>query len=82
MLAQGQSSSQKIVTTAYNELSDVAGYKINTPKSIVFLDSSNEEPEKNIKMAIPFTIASKKINYHVINLAKEVKALGTENYRM
>ena len=40
-----------------NEYSKVAGYKINTQKSLVFLYTYNEETEREIKETIPFTIA-------------------------
>ena len=40
-----------------NECSKVAGYKINTQKSLVFLYTNNEETEREIKETIPFTIA-------------------------
>ena len=42
---------------------------------------SEKEIEKEIKVLIPFTIASKTINYLGINLTKEVKDLHTENYK-
>ena len=45
-----------------NEFNEVAGYKINIQKSIVFLYTSNEISEKEIKKMIPYTIASKIIN--------------------
>ena len=44
-----------------NEYSKVAGYKSNTQKSLVFLNTSNEETEKEIKETIPFTISTKRI---------------------
>ena len=43
-----------------NEFSKVAGYKINTQKSLAFLYTNNEKTEKEIKKAIPFTIATTK----------------------
>ena len=43
-----------------NEYSKVAGYKINTQKSLAFLYTNNEKVEKEIKETIPFTIAKKK----------------------
>ena len=43
-----------------NEYSKVAGYKINTHKSLAFLYTNNEKTEREIKETIPFTIASKK----------------------
>ena len=44
-----------------NEYSNVAGYKINTQKSLAFLYSNNEKTEREIKETIPFTIATKRI---------------------
>ena len=53
--------------------SKVAGYKINTKKSLVFLYTSNEKSEREIKGSIPFTFATKRIKYVGINLTKETK---------
>ena len=58
-----------------NEYSKVAGYKINTQKSLVFLYTNNEKTEREIKETIPFTIAKKRIKYLGINLPKETKDL-------
>ena len=44
-----------------NEYSKVAGYKINTQKSLTFLYINNEKTEREIKESIPFTIAVKRI---------------------
>ena len=46
-----------------NEYSKVAGYKINTQKSLAFLYTNNEETETEIKETISFTIATKRIKY-------------------
>ena len=54
-----------------NIYSKVAGYKINTQKSLAFL--YNEKTEREIKEAIPFTIATKRIKYLGANLPKETK---------
>ena len=64
-----------------NEYSKVAGYKINTQKSLAFLYTNNEEMERDIKEMIPFTIAMKRIKYLGINLPKETKDLYIENYK-
>ena len=56
-----------------NEFSKVAGYKINTQKSLVFLYTNNEKAEREIKETIPFTIAMKRIKYLGIYLPKETK---------
>ena len=39
-----------------NEYSKVAGYKINTQKSLAFLYTNNEKTEREIKETIPFTL--------------------------
>ena len=56
-----------------NEFGKVAGYKINAQKSLAFLYTNNERSESEIKEALPFTIATKRIKYLGINLPKEVK---------
>ena len=55
-----------------SELSKVAGYKINTPKSLAFLCTNNEIPEREIKELIPFSITTKIIKCLGINLPKEL----------
>ena len=64
-----------------SEFSKVAGYKINTQKSLVFLYTNNEKSEREIKESTPFTIATKRIKYLEINLPKEIKELYTENFK-
>ena len=48
-------------------------------KSIAFLYTNNERAEKEIREAIPFTIASKRIKYLGVNLPKETKDLYSVN---
>ena len=64
-----------------SEFSKVAGYKINTQKSLAYLYANNEKSEREIKESIPFTIATERIKYIGINLPKETKELYTENYK-
>ena len=64
-----------------NEFSKVAGYKINAQKSLAFLYITDEKSEREIKEALPFTIATKRIKYLGINLPKETKDLYAENYK-
>ena len=54
-----------------NEYSKVAGYKINTQKSLAFLYTNNEKTQREIKDTIPLIIATKIIKYLGINLPKE-----------
>ena len=64
-----------------SEFSKVAGYKINTQKSLAFPYTNNEKLERASKESIPFTFATKRIKYLGIKLPKETKELYTENYK-
>ena len=64
-----------------NEYSKVAGYKINTQKSLAFLYTNNEKSEGEIKETILFTIVTKIIKYLGINLSKETKDLYADTYK-
>ena len=64
-----------------NEHSKIAGYKINTQKSLAFLYTNNKKIEREIKETIPFTIATKSIKYLGLYLPKETKDLYIENYK-
>ena len=64
-----------------NEYSKVAGYKINTEKSLAFLHTNNEKTEREIKETTPFITAMKRIKYSGIYLPKETKDLYIENYK-
>ena len=44
-----------------NEYSKVAGYKMNTQKSLSFIHTNNEKTEREIQETIPFSIAAKRI---------------------
>ena len=61
-----------------SEFSKVAGYKINTQKSLAFLYTNNEKSEREIKESIPFTIATKRISRK--KLTSGEKELYTEKY--
>ena len=62
-----------------SKFSKVAGYKINTQKSLAFLYTNNEKSERKIKESIPFTIATKRIKGLGINLPNKTKELYTKN---
>ena len=57
--------------------SKVAGYKINTQKSLASLYTNNEKSGKQIQESIPFITATKRIKYLGINLPKETKEIYT-----
>ena len=56
-----------------NEFGKVAGYKINTQKSLAFQCTNDEKSEREIKETLPFTIATKRIKYLGINLPRGQK---------
>ena len=81
MLKEKKDSTRKLLELI-NEFGKVAGYKINTQKSVAFLYTKEERLEREVKEKIPFTTATKRIKYLGINLPKEVKDLYSENYKM
>ena len=60
---EGPKDSTRKLLELINELSKVAGYKINTQKSFAFLYTSNEKSEREIRKTIPLTTATKRIKY-------------------
>ena len=64
-----------------NEYTKVAGYKVNAQKSLAFLYTNNEKIEREIKETIPFTIATKRLEYFGMYLPKEIEDLYIENYK-
>ena len=48
-----------------NNFSKVAGYKINSSKSVAFLYSKDKQAEKEVREITPFTIATKSIKFFV-----------------
>ena len=62
-----------------NELCKVAGYKINSQKSLAFLYTNDEKSEREIKETHPFTIATKRIKCLGKNLLGETEDLYAEN---
>ena len=80
-LHRNPKDSTRKVLELINEYSKVAGYKINTQKSLAFLYTNNEKTEREIKETIPFTIAMKRIKYLGINVPKETKDLYIETIK-
>ena len=64
-----------------NNFNKVAGYKINSNKSVAFLYSKGKQAEKEIREATPFTIVTKNIKYLGVTLPKQVKDLYDKNFR-
>ena len=79
-LENPKDSTRKLLELIH-EFGKVAGYKINTQNSVVFLYTKNERSEREIRETIPFTNTSKRIKYLGVNLPKETKDLYSENYK-
>jgi len=58
----------------------VAGYKINSNKSIAFLYSKDKQVEKEIMEMTLFTIVPNNIIYLSVTLTKQVKDLYEKKY--
>jgi hypothetical protein len=64
-----------------NNFSEVAGYKINSNKSVAFLYTKDIQAEKEIRETIPFKIVTNYIKYLGVTLIKQVKYLYGKNFK-
>jgi hypothetical protein len=62
-----------------NSFSAVAGYKINSNKSVAFLYIKDKQAEQEIRETTPFSIVTNNIKYLGMTLTKEVKDLYGKN---
>ena len=59
----------------------MAGYKINSNKSVIFLHSKDKQAENKIMEITPFTIVTNKMKYLGVTLIKQVKDLYDKNFK-
>ena len=64
-----------------NNFIELAGYKINSNKSVAFLYTKDKEAEKEIRETTPFTIVTNNIKYLGVTLTREVKDLYDKNFK-
>jgi hypothetical protein len=64
-----------------NNFSKVAGYKINSNKSVAFFYSKDKQAEKEIRETTFFTIVTNNIIYLGVTLTKHVKDLYDKNFK-
>jgi hypothetical protein len=64
-----------------NSFSAIAGYKINSNKSVAFLYPKDKQDEKEIRETTPFTIVTNNIKYFGVTLTKEVKDMYDKNFK-
>jgi hypothetical protein len=64
-----------------NSFNEVAGYKINSNKSMVFLYTKYKQAEREIRGTTPFSIVTNNIKYLGMTQTKEVKDLYDKNFK-
>jgi hypothetical protein len=64
-----------------NNFSKVAGYKINSNKSVAFLYTNGKRVEKENRETTSFTIVTNNIKYPGIILIKQVRDLYDKNFK-
>jgi hypothetical protein len=79
-ISDPQNSARELLNLI-NSFSKVAGYKINSNKSVAFLFSKDKQAEKEIRESTPFTIFSNNIKYLGVTLTKQVKDLHDSNFK-
>jgi len=72
-------SSTREILCLINNFSQVAGYKINSNKSLAFLYSKDKQDEKEIREMTPFIIVPNSIKYLGVTLTNQVKDLYHNN---
>ena len=79
-LSDPKNSTRKLLQLI-NTFPKVAGYKINSSKSVAFIYSKDKQTEKEIREMTPFTIATNSTKYLGVTLTKQVKDLYDKNFR-
>ena len=64
-----------------NNFSKVAGYKINSDKSVAFLCPKHKHAEKEIREKRPFKIVTKTMKYFGVTLTKQMKYVYDKNFK-
>ena len=64
-----------------NSFSAVAGYKMNSSKSVFFLYTKDKQYEKEIRGTTPFTIVTNNIKYLGVTLTMDVRDLYDKNLK-
>jgi hypothetical protein len=59
----------------------MAGYKINSHKSVPFFYTKDKQTKQEIREKTPFTIVTNNITYLGVTLTKQVKDLYDKNFK-
>jgi hypothetical protein len=79
-LSDPQNSNRELLNLI-NNFSKVAGYKINSNKSVAFFYSKEKHAEKEIMETTTFTIVTNNIKYFDVTLTKQVKHMYDKNFK-
>jgi hypothetical protein len=74
-------NSTRELISLINSFNEVAGYKINSNKSMAFLYTKDKHAEKEISEKTPFSIVTNNIKYLGVTMTKEVKDLYDKNFK-
>jgi hypothetical protein len=74
-------NSTRELLSLINSFNEVAGYKINSNKSVAFLYRKDKQAEKEIRETTRFTKVTNNIKYLGMTLTKEVKDLYVKNIK-
>jgi hypothetical protein len=73
-ISDPKNSTRELLNLINSFIEEVAGYKINSNKSMAFLYTKDKQVEKEIGETTPFSIVTN-IKYLGVTLTKEVKNL-------
>jgi len=79
-ISDPKNSTTKLLSLIIN-LSEVAGYKINSNKSVSFLYSKDKQAEKEIRRMTSFTLVTNDIKHLDLTLTKPLKNLYEKNFK-
>jgi hypothetical protein len=74
-------NSTRELLSLIDSFNEVAGYKINSNKSMAFLYKKDKQSEKEIRETTPFSIATNNIKYLGVTLTKELTDLYDKNFK-
>ena len=81
VLISDPKNSTRELLNRINSFCEVAGYKINSNRSMAFLYTKDKRAEKEIRETTPFTIDPSNIKYRGVILAKQMKDPPEKNFK-
>jgi hypothetical protein len=79
-ISDPQNSTRELLNLI-NNFSEVAGYKINSNKSVAFFYTKDKQAEREIRKMTPFKIVINNIKFLGVTQTKQVKDLYDKNFK-